>query len=134
MSNLTLHEGFDFPPSRFQIDATTVADFLQATGENSPIVKDSPFIPPMAIAARAIGSLGIGTLVPAGVIHVTQQLAFLKPVKVGTELQCRTKVERYIARAGLTMITVAMSVSDDTGTKVLDGKIGFILPQEGKTP
>jgi hypothetical protein len=134
MSNLTLHEGFEFPPSRFQIDAATVADFLQATGETSPLFKDSPFIPPMAIAARAIGSLGIGTLVPAGVIHVTQQLEFLKPAKVGSELECRTRVERFIARAGLTMITVAMNVSDDTGTKVLSGKIGFILPLEGKTP
>ena len=134
MNNLQLQEGFEFPPSQFRIDAATIADFLKATGETSALFKNSSFVPPMAIAARAIGSLGIGSLVPAGVIHVTQQLEFLQPAKTGTTFSCHTRVEKYVARAGLTMITVGITVTGDAGAKVLIGKIGFILPPEVKTP
>jgi len=129
-----LKEGFEFPATEFQIDNNIVTDFLKATSETSPLFKNYPFIPPMAIAARAIGSMGIGSLVPAGVIHVTQQLEFLKPARIGAQLSCHTRVERYLARAGLTIITVAMNVTDETNSAVITGKIGFILPSGGKTP
>lgn len=132
MNYLPLQEGAEIPVTRFQIDAATVSDFLKAVGEDAAPYTGTDVVPLMAVAGRAIGLLGIGTLMPPGVVHVTQKFEFLQPVKVGAVLECRSRIERVVARGGLTIITVDMSVYESAGVKVLGGKVGFILPQEGK--
>jgi hypothetical protein len=133
MSYLPLKEGTEIPATRFQMGKAIVSEFLKAVGEDVSLYTVDGIVPPMAVAGRAIGSLGIGTLMPPGIVHVTQKFEFLQTVMVGAMLECHFKIERVIQRGGLTLITVDMGVFDTAGVKVLGGTVGFILPQEGKS-
>jgi acyl dehydratase len=120
--------GFEFPPQNYILDAAAVALYLDAVKETSSLFREEGLVPPMAVTAFAMSSLSQSVTMPDGTIHVSQELDFLKPVRVGDTITCRSKVSRKVDRGGLRLMNVDISVTNQNQETVLTGRVGFVLP------
>src|SRR5512136_2500430 len=93
-----LFVGFEFPPQSYTLDASVVSAYLDATKEANEIFRNERLVPPMAATALAMASLGAAISMPPGTIHISQELEFLKLVKVGDIITCFAKISRKQVR------------------------------------
>lgn len=123
-----LNTGFEFPPQSYTLDTAAVGLYMGAVQEPDGILQKSNLVPPMAVTALAMSSLSHSVTMPSGTIHVSQELEFLKLVRIGDQITCRSRIGRKIERGGLRMMNTDITVSNQNGEVVLTGKVGFILP------
>jgi acyl dehydratase len=123
-----LTAGYEFPPQSYTMDPIMTALYLKATRDESEIYRNGGIVPPMAVTAYAMTALSQSVALPSGTIHVSQELDFLKPVRVGDVVTCRSKVSRKVDRGGLRLMNIDLSVINQCGEIVLTGKVGFVLP------
>lgn len=119
-----LSPGHEFPPVDYVLDAAAVAAYVEAVGAAS-----RSHVPPLAVAARAIASLGDLMEMPAGTIHASQDFDFSALVPVGARVTCVAKVLRKLARGPMRMLTLEMLVSDEDGNVVQRGRSTVVLPE-----
>jgi acyl dehydratase len=124
-----LFVGFEFPPQSYKLDGSLVAEYLKATRETDELFQKEPLIPPMAVAAFAMNALSQAVVMPPGTIHVSQELDFLKMVRIGDTITCYSTVSRKVDRGGLRLMNTDINVVNQNQEKVLSGKVGFVLPQ-----
>ena len=120
--------GFEFPPQSYSLDLASVELYLQATRDNAEFYRDGNLVPPMAATAYAMTSLSQAVALPAGTIHVSQELDFLKTLKIGDSITCCSKVSRKVDRGGLRLMNIDITVINQNAEIVLTGKVGFLLP------
>lgn len=123
-----LKAGQEFPPAAFQVDSTTVADYLKAVEEDNAVYQNTGLVPPMAVAALALKSLISAISMPPGTIHVSQEFEFIDTVNTQDTLTSRASVSRAQERGKLHLISVDINVSNQEQKPVLAGKTSFILP------
>ncbi len=123
-----LSVGFEFPPQSYCLDSSAIALYLDAVKENNSLFRNEGLVPPMAVTALAMSALSQSITMPSGTIHVSQELDFLKAVKVGDSITCHSKVSRKVERGGLRLMNVDISVANQNQETVLTGRIGFVLP------
>ena len=123
-----LKAGQEFPPAAFQVDSTTVDDYLKAVEEDNAIYQNTGLVPPMAVAALALKSLISAISMPPGTIHVSQEFEFIDTVNTQDTLTSRASVSRAQERGKLHLISVDINVSNQKQKPVLAGKASFILP------
>ena len=111
------------------MDSATVYLYLEAVKESSDLYRREGLVPPMAVTAYAMAALSEALTMPPGTIHVSQELDFLKMVKVGDTITCFCKVSRKVERGGLRLMNTDISVLNQNQEKVLTGRVGFVLPQ-----
>jgi acyl dehydratase len=126
-----LFVGFEFPPQSYKLDSSTVSLYLEAVKESSELYWQESLVPPMAVTAFAMASLSESLTMPSGTIHVSQELDFLKLVKVGDTITCYSKVSRKLDRGGLRLMNTDITVLNQNQEKVLTGRVGFVLPEPG---
>ena len=97
------------------------------TGGNSAFYTKTDAVPPMAVAARALALLMENAAMPAGTIHVNQDLKFLAEARSGEKLTSTARLLRKQERAGMRLMTIGFTVSHKT-EDVLNAKTTFILP------
>ncbi|HEX7475197.1 MAG TPA: MaoC family dehydratase [Dehalococcoidales bacterium] len=124
-----LFVGFEFPPQSYKLDAFLVAEYLKATRETNELFQKEPLVPPMAVTAFAMNALSQSVVMPPGTIHVSQELDFLKMVRVGDTITCYSTVSRKVDRGGLRLMNTDINVVNQNQEKVLGGRVGFVLPQ-----
>jgi 3-hydroxybutyryl-CoA dehydratase len=117
-----------------QVDAEGVAELVDAVGDHNPIHSDpeyaasTPFKEPIAPGVFTAGliSAAIGTRLPGpGAIYLSQNLKFLKPVKVGDTITARvTIVEVLRERNRIRLETVCLN---QRGEEVLTGE-AWVMP------
>jgi hypothetical protein len=127
-----LFVGFEFPPQSYKLDSETVSSYLKAVRESNELYSKSDLVPPMAVTAFAMASLGQAVKMPPGTIHVSQELEFLNLVRVGDTITCYSKVSRKVDRGGLRLMNTDISVLNQYQEKVLTGRVGFVLPEPGQ--
>jgi acyl dehydratase len=128
MEYFQLTVGFEFPPQSYNMDADLVSLYLDATRDSSELFLSGKLVPPMAVTAYAMNALSQAVALPSGTIHVTQELDFLKTVKVGDTIVCFSKVSRKVDRSGMRLMNIDLTVTNQSAETVLTGKVGFILP------
>lgn len=126
-----LEAGYEFPPASFKLEEPAVTKYIKAVGETSALYQNTGLVPPMAIAAYAMSALSRGISLPAGSIHVSQELEFIDTAKIGDTIVSHSKVSRNQNRGKFHMLTVDLNVYKQDNKPVLKGKTSFILPQEG---
>jgi acyl dehydratase len=124
-----LSAGFEFQPQSYTLDNATVSLYLEAVQESSDLYRREGLVPPMAVTAFAMSSLSGAVTMPDGTIHVSQELDFLKLVRVGDTITCHSKVSRKVDRGGLHLMNTDISVVNQKGEQVLTGRVGFVLPE-----
>ena len=124
-----LFTGFEFPPQSYQMEITSIRDYLQATGETNELYQNERLVPPLAVTAFAMNALSQVVIMPPGTIHVSQELEFLGTVRIGDTITCFSTVSRKVDRGGLRLMNTKMVVVNQNQAKVLTGNVGFVLPQ-----
>jgi len=126
-----LEAGYQFPPSRYQLDASIVDTYRKAVADTSHLSQDTRLVPPTAIAAHAMAALAQGISLPPGTIHVSQELEFIDTVNINDHLTSYATVSRKQSRGKLRLLAVALTVCKQNQQAVITGKSTFILPEQG---
>lgn len=124
-----LETGREFPGSVFCLDMDRVGAYLDATGGSPALFLENGLVPPMAVAALSMGAMMDCLVLPPGAIHVSQDVSFLRAAAIGEQLSGRSFVKRKIDRSRMRMLTVGITVTNETGEQVMTGETGFIIPQ-----
>jgi acyl dehydratase len=83
----------------------------------------------MAVAALALRSLMEQMTLPAGAIHGSQELGFVRAVEAGERITCRAWLAHRSQRAGWWILAVGMEGADESGEPVLTGRLTVMVPQ-----
>ncbi len=118
-----LSSGYEFPVASYVLDAALVSRYLEVVESEG-----DGFVPPLAIAAYAMKAMMDVISLPSGAIHASQELEFFKPVAVGSEVKCRSRVVRKVSRSQMKMMVLEMDVLGEDGDTVQLGKATVILP------
>jgi len=119
----SLTPGQVFPRVEYSLDEPTVALYVAAVGAAHP-----DHVPPLAVAARAIASLGGLISLPPGTIHASQEFEFNRLVLVGARVSCQATVVRKLARGPMRMLTLETAITDEAGQPVQKGRSTIVLP------
>ena len=104
-----------------------VHDYLRAVGDGLPLYSHHGMVPPVALAARALGSLLERLELPPGAIHSLQEVSALTPVAVGQVVTARASVGQPKRRGDMEFITAAVCISDKAGKDVLSSKTTVLV-------
>jgi acyl dehydratase len=128
-----LEKGYQFGATSFVLDEGGVARYLEAVEDEAlprlAQAEGKPWVPPMAVAALALRSLMEEMVLPAGAIHASQELEFLRAVEVGEGITCRAWLSRRSQRGGYWVLAVEMEGADESGRSVLAGRLTVMVPR-----
>ena len=114
-----------------------VEDYLNAVGDKSSVYSELDAVPPLALAARALGALIKELALPPGTIHAGQELDCRRMAKWGEEVSCIARMSRPIHRGGWQFISAEFAVYGAGGETLLTGKSTVLVPAdelEGEGP
>ncbi|HIM38021.1 MAG TPA: hypothetical protein EYM38_08410 [Dehalococcoidia bacterium] len=109
-----------------------VHDYLSAVGDGLPVYARHGLVPPVALAARALGYLLEQLDLPPGAIHSLQEVSALAPVAVGQVVTARAMVGEPKRRGGMEFITAAVCLSDKSGNDILSSKSTVLVVDSSK--
>jgi acyl dehydratase len=128
-----LEKGHQFSATSFVLDEEAVARYVEAVEDEAlprlAQAEGKAWVPPMAVAALALRSLMEEMVLPAGSIHGSQELSFVRPVEVGEQVTCRAWLSHRSQRAGWWILAVEMEGADDSGQPVLTGRLTVMVPR-----
>ncbi len=116
------------------VTRSDIAGLLDAVGDRNPVHRDrafaatTPFGEPIAPGVWTAGliSTAIGTRLPGpGTIYVSQNLEFLRPVRVGDTIIARVEVTEVIPERN--RVRLATTCRNQQGDEVLTGA-AWVLP------
>lgn len=110
-----LPAGHVFEPIRFSIDAAKSSAYRAATADGLSIYDEEGAVPPLAVAALALGALLERVGLPPGTLHASESLQAEAAVPVGATLECRARLTQRSQRAGWTVSVLDSEI-------VLDGR------------
>ena len=108
-----LSAGHSFETIRFSIDAERARAYVVATGDSNCIYEDDGFVPPLAVAAIALGYLLELVSLPAGSLHVSESLEYKAPVPAGAALECKAALVQRSQRAGMVVSVLDTEISHE---------------------
>ncbi len=115
--------GYEFPPTSYELSRALVSQYLKATDSSG-----GDFVPPLAVAARAMAAMSELVILPSGSIHASQEFEFFKLLPVGASVSCQARVLRKLDRGKMHMLVLEMTIFDEKEEKVQSGKATIILP------
>ena len=95
-----LQAGHSFETIQFVIDRERTQAYLAATGDQLKLYSENAAVPPLAVAALALGALLEKVSLPPGTLHANESLRAYEAVPVGTRLQCGARLAQRSARGG----------------------------------
>jgi acyl dehydratase len=120
-----LEKGHIFPATKFELDHDWVRDYIDAVGDE--VSRELGIVPPMALAALSIRALLAQSGLPAGAIHVGQDLSFHRPVARGESLVASAEVTSRGERQGWVLMSIAMRIADSAAL-AMEGKATITFP------
>jgi hypothetical protein len=95
-----LAAGFAFEPVTFSVDVEKARSYREAVGDKLSFYDETGLVPPLAVAAIALGELLKSVSLPDGTLHVNESLSFRAAVQAGAMLECRAVLAQRSQRAG----------------------------------
>lgn len=137
IGQLTLGEAAE---ASSDVKSEDITVFVHLIGDRNPVHSDpvlmggtrfgEPIVPGMWTAAQV--SAVIGSRLPGpGSIYATQDLQFLKPVKVGDTITVRVEVVELLHHRN--RVRLKTTCINQRGERVLDGE-AWVLPPKHPTP
>ena len=105
-----------------------VEAYLAAVESTSAIYHDTGTVPPMAVAARAMGALIEVLKLPAGTIHASQELECKGVLRQSEEVRCVARVSRPRVRGDWSLMIVEFGVSRLGEGSIVAGKSTVLVP------
>jgi len=128
-----LEKGHQFSATSFVLDEEAVARYVEAVEDEAlprlAQAEGKAWVPPMAVAALALRSLMEEMTLPAGSIHVSQELEFVRAVETGEQIGCRAWLSHRSQRRGYWVLAVEMEGAGESGRSVLAGRLTVMVPR-----
>lgn len=121
--------GHTFDTVRFTIDAEAAHAYREATGDTLSIYDEQGVVPPLAVAALALGALMEVIDLPDGTLHGNESLVAHAAVPVGAALETTPTVTRNATRAGVVFTSFEFVVSHE-GRPVVTARSTVLFPAE----
>ncbi len=125
----SLTAGHTFEPLTFTIDAAQSHAYTQATGDSLSVYEAENVAPPLAVTALALGVLLEAVGLPDGALHASESMRVLKPVPLGSTLECRARLAQRSQRAGW-IVTALDSEITLNGEPVITTRATVMCPAE----
>jgi len=85
-------------------------------------------VPPMAVAALVMSQALKAIELPAGAVHIGQELGFQAAVNVGADVDCSARVVQNSVRRGTRFM--ALEITAGVGeAKALTGRVSLAIPE-----
>jgi len=127
-----LEKGHQFSATSFVLDEEAVARYVEAVEDEAlprlAQAEGKAWVPPMAVAALTLRSLIEEMTLPAGSIHASQELEFVRAVEAGERITCRAWLSHRSQRGGWWVLAVEMEGADESGQAVLAGRLTVMVP------
>jgi len=101
-----LPAGYVFEPIRFSIDAEKSRAYRAATADGLSIYDEQGAVPPLAVAALALGALLERVGLPPGTLHASESFHAEAPVPVGATVECNARLSQRSQRGGWTVLVL----------------------------
>lgn len=124
----TLAKGHQLPPFAFDLSPEWVREYVVAVEDTAIGALDEGLVPPMAVAALGVRALLDGARLPAGAIHLGQEVSFLRPVRVGERLSISARVVSRGERQGWVLLGIELDVRGDDQGPVMTGRATLTMP------
>jgi hypothetical protein len=130
-----LAAGYVFQPTSFIVTADMARAYKEATGDGQESVYRAAgdAVPPLAVAALALGSLLREVTLPPGSLHASESLEFRAAVPEGAEVQCRARLAQRSVRAGWVVSVLETELFLDNRPAVT-ARATVLSPAETSTP
>lgn len=92
-------------------------------------VEEGERVPPMALAAAALGKLIAELGLGAGTIHAGQEVEFIRPVKVGERMYAVAEIASNAVRRSSRFTTIRTEIRDVDGHAVATAVSSVIVPE-----
>ena len=113
---------------RWVVDDEFVQEYLGAVEDSSPIYGEADAVPPLALAARALGALLEELSLPPGTIHGAQELDCRRMVRHGEEVSCIARPSRPLRRGDWQFLTFDFTLYGADDEPVVSGKSTVLIP------
>ena len=113
---------------RWAVGEDFVREYLSAVDDGAGIYRELGAVPPMALAARALGALLSELALPPGTIHAAQDLDSRKMVRIGDEVSCIARLSRPSRRGAWEFISADFTLYGNAGQTLLSGKSTVLVP------
>ena len=123
--------GHTFEPIAFTVDAEKSRAYRSATGDTLTIYDEQKAVPPLAVAALALGALMEVIDLPDGTLHGNETLQAHAIVPEGAELTCSPTVTRNSTRAGMVFTTFEFVIAHND-MPVVTSRATVLYPAEAK--
>ena len=116
---------------RWAVRAEAVEEYLTAVEDDSLVYRELGVVPPMALAARALGALLEELSLPPGTIHASQEIDCRRMVNPDEEVSCVAALSRPMRRGDWQLVSADFTVHGAGGETVLVGKATVLVPVGG---
>lgn len=106
--------GHEFEAISIKLDATRSKAYRDATGDPLAVYEDQAAVPPLAVAAFALGALLESVGLPPGTLHANEYVRAHRIVPADATVECRARVAQRSLRAGRVFVVLESEI-------VLDG-------------
>jgi acyl dehydratase len=105
--------GHEFEAITMTLDAARSRAYRDATGDSLALYDEQDAVPPLAVAAFALGALLESVGLPPGTLHANEYVRAHRPVPVDATVECRARVAQRSVRAGRVFIALESEIMLD---------------------
>jgi len=124
-----LPKDYSFPPTTFELTPDFVTAYLDATCDEAPVYAEAALAPPLAVAARALGTLLDLVELPPGSLHTGQEMEVHAGIPSDATLELSGRVAQRSERAGMTIAALDFAVARGADV-VMRGRTTVMMPKE----
>ena len=106
MVSLDRQERLDLDLGGWTVSDEFVTSYLKAVGDGSPAYFQHGLAPPLALAARGLGSLLEKLELPPGAIHSLQEIETKKPIPFGAQVTAQAAIGPAKRRGDMELLAV----------------------------
>jgi acyl dehydratase len=122
-----LPAGYTFDPIEFVFDAGRSRAYRDAVGDAGAVYDEAGLVPPLAVAALALGGLLNQAGLPPGALHVMEALEWTAPVPAGARIECTASLAQRSQRSGW-IVTIIESHYHVDGAEVMKSRASVMSP------
>jgi acyl dehydratase len=105
--------GHEFEAISIPLDAERSRAYRDATGDPLPLYDEQAAVPPLAVAAFALGALLERVGLPPGTLHANEYVRAHRPVPAGSTVEAHARVAQRSLRAGRVFIALESEITLD---------------------
>lgn len=106
-----LPKGHEFPVTAFTLSREDVVRYLDAVEDTNAVYLERGYAPPLAVAARALGSLLDVIELPAGTLHTGQEVDVHAGIPLDATLSLAGRIAQRSERAGMVIAIIEFDVT-----------------------